>query len=241
MTSAQRKPEPGQDADSPPDGAARMRADDISQLEELQNMAMSFATWLHDKGAEEMEKGGSQTGDRVRQLSNSFNKAARAVRQIMVLKHEMEGLRPTPHARQAVSGGGPANQNQPSRGGAIVNAGSTNGRSDLSMRERNDAYLDGLTEEEYEELETKADVWAQKLIDAFEIDLQAADPDIRADAEKQSTAIRLTRVASQIPHPNLDKAIVAIEMGRLWDMWGPRFAERPPDIGPPDEDYAREY
>jgi hypothetical protein len=235
MTFARAKTEPSDDAPDETGAASRMRVDDVSQLEELQNMAMSFATWLHDKGAEEMETGGERSGDKVRQLSNAFNKAARAVRQIMVLKHEMEGLRPTPHARsQNGNGAGPANQNQPSRVRPAANAGST-----PTMRERNDSYLENLTEEEYNDLETKADLWAQKLIDAFDLDLQAADPEIRADAEKQSTAIRLTRVASQIPHPNLDKAIVAIEMGKLWDMWGPRYAERPPGLAPPDDDYIR--
>ncbi len=232
MTFARAKTEPSDDAPDETGGASRMRVYDVSQLEDLQNMAMSFATWLHDKGAEEMETGGERSGDKVRQLSNAFNKAARAVRQIMVLKHEMEGLRPTPHARgQNGTGAGPANQNQPRD---RRSTGST-----PSTRERNDSYLENLTEEEYKELNDRVDAWAQKLIDAFDLDLQAADPEIRADAEQQSIGIRLTRVASQIPHPNLDRAILAIELGKLWDMWGPRYAERPPGLAPPDDDYIR--
>ena len=98
------EPEAGWDENVPPeamDDVARMRADDIAILESLQSMAMSFASWLHDKGAEQMETGGDNAADRVRQLSEGFNKAARTVRFIVVLKQEVAGLRPTRHARPA--------------------------------------------------------------------------------------------------------------------------------------------
>jgi hypothetical protein len=62
-----------------------------------------------------MEVGGDKAVTQLRQLSHSFNRAVRAVRQIMVLKEEAAGLRPTPHARVAANGNA-ANQN--SRAGA---------------------------------------------------------------------------------------------------------------------------
>jgi hypothetical protein len=74
----------------------------------------------------------------------------------------------------------------------------------------------------------------QKLIDALDVDLPTADPEIRAEAERQSIAMKLTAIAAQIPHPSLDNTTVAIEMGKLWDMWDPKYAERPDSIGPPE-------
>ena len=31
----------------------------------------------------------------------------------------------------------------------------------------------------------------------------------------------------------------AIEMGKLWDMWGPKYRERPDNIAPPDPEWCR--
>src|ERR1700760_3827245 len=75
-----------------------MRDGDVARLERLQDMAEAFCGWLHAKGAQEMEKGSDGSVETVRQLSTSFNKAARAVRLAMVLKHEVAGLRPLPNA-----------------------------------------------------------------------------------------------------------------------------------------------
>jgi hypothetical protein len=224
--------EPDWDDDDPAeerddiDDAARMRADDVAWLESLQGMAMSFATWLHDKGAEEMEKDGDRATERVRQLSGSFNKAASAGRRILVLKHEVAGLRPMANARAVASTG----RNPPAQGRPAATIRPAN----ADRRDKYDDYIDNMSEEERGAAEARIDAWVQKLIDALDVDLETADPEIRADAERQSIAIKLTRIASEISHPTLDKAIVAIEMGKLWDMWGPKNMERPESIGPPE-------
>ena len=55
--------------------------------------------------------------DKVQQLSASFNKAARAVRLSMMLKHEVVGLRPLPQLRATAASAGPANENAAPKGG----------------------------------------------------------------------------------------------------------------------------
>ena len=114
-----REPFTPNDPAQPDDGQAApdMRAADIAQLEDLQAMAMCFAKWLHQKGADQMEGGGEKSAAEVRQLSHSFNRAARAVRQIVVLKQEVADLRPMPGSRPAVA----ANQNLPVRQGLTHN------------------------------------------------------------------------------------------------------------------------
>src|ERR1700679_348890 len=97
------------DGEETPDPLSVMRDADVRRLETIQGMAESFCTWLHAKGAQQMEKDTDEAVDKVRQLSTSFNKAARAVRLSMVLKHEVAGLRPLPHARTASAE--PANGN----------------------------------------------------------------------------------------------------------------------------------
>jgi hypothetical protein len=204
------------------DNAARMLADDVSQLEALQAMALTFATWLHDQGAEQMENSGEAAVIRVQELSNSFNKAAQAVRRIVVLKHEVAGLRPTPHARAA----GPANQNTGSRHG---DGSSYDARSSHDDRERRDC--DNFVSPEEEAL---LEAYLQKLVDAVEIDIQAAGPEKVAEAAGQSAAVKLTVIAASIPHPTLEKTIAGLEMNNLWELFAPRYAEKPPGIGPPE-------
>jgi hypothetical protein len=103
------------DDEETPDPLAVMRDADVGRLETIQSMAESFCTWLHAKGAQQMEKDTDEAVDRVRQLSTSFNKAARAVRLSMVLKHEVAGLRPVPNARPAAAA---ANENGPASASA---------------------------------------------------------------------------------------------------------------------------
>src|SRR5579859_6508950 len=89
-----------------------MRDGDVARLENIQGMAESFCTWLHAKGEAQMKRDDDAAIDKIRQLSGSFNKAARAVRLSMVLKHEVAGLRPLPQARPGNQNGA-ANQNGP--------------------------------------------------------------------------------------------------------------------------------
>ena len=98
-----------------PDPLTVMRDADVGTLQTIQGMVESFCTWLHAKGAQQMEKDTDEAVDMVRQLSTSFNKAARAVRLSMVLKHEVAGLRPLPNVRPAA---GAANENGPASGSA---------------------------------------------------------------------------------------------------------------------------
>jgi hypothetical protein len=116
-----------------PDPLAVMRDLDVSRLENIQSMAESFCTWLHAKGAQQMEKDTDEAVDKVRELSTSFNKAARAVRLSMVLKHEVAGLRPLPNVRPAA---GAANENGPA--GAAARPGDREARSG-ERREETDA------------------------------------------------------------------------------------------------------
>ena len=209
------------DDDAP---APDMREADVAQLQDLQAMAMTFATWLHRKGAEQMEQGGDKAAGEIRQLSHSFNRAARALRQIVVLKHEVAELRPLPGARPAV----PANQNV-RRGGGSPRASNSRrpwGRPDL------DDYTD---DEEREAREIEANAWLEKLLAALQVDIEAAGPEVVAEAARESIAVKLSTIAASIPHPTLDACLADIEIRKLWNIFAPKYARNraqgPPPIG----------
>ena len=82
-----------------------MRDGDVARLENIQGMAESFCTWLHAKGEAQMARDDDAAVEKIRQVSGSFNKAARAVRLSMVLKHEVAGLRPLPRLAPAIRRG----------------------------------------------------------------------------------------------------------------------------------------
>jgi hypothetical protein len=75
------------DGEDTPDPLSAMRDADVARLEKIQGMAESFCTWLHAKGEAQMKQDTDEAVDKVQQVSTSFNKAARAVRLSMVLKH----------------------------------------------------------------------------------------------------------------------------------------------------------
>jgi hypothetical protein len=209
----------------PDDGQAApdMRAADIAQLEDLQAMAMCFANWLHQEGAEQMESGGEKSAAEVRQLSHSFNRAARAVRQIVVLKQEVAELRPMPGSRPGV----PANQNQLARRGQTHNK---HGSLYRAPGDRSD--LNDLTDDERKELEKDANTYLETLIAALDEDIAAAGPDMVEKARGQSIATKLSVIAAGIPHPKLDSALAKIEMAKLWKIFAPKYiANRA--LGPP--------
>jgi len=203
-----------------PDPLTVMRDADVGTLQTIQGMAESFCTWLHAKGAQQMEKDTDEAVDQVRQLSTSFNKAARAVRLSMVLKHEVAGLRPLPNTRAPAAA---ANENAAPKG----RNGATRFYGD---------WRDYTDEEraEYKEAEKKLEAYMRKLSDAVAIDIAAAPPEIQAKAKGQSVAVKLTTIAASIPHPTLDRALADIELGKLWDSLAPRYATKPESLGPPD-------
>jgi hypothetical protein len=201
-----------------------MRDEDVERLEKIQGMAESFCTWLHAKGAQQMEKDSDAAVDTVRQLSGSFNKAARAVRLSMVLKHEVVGLRPLPNVRAA----GAANQNGPGAHAGGQGSGERAGLTDQG--ERGD-----LTDAELRrEVEEERGLYLLALLDAFEEDAASAPPEIKAEVERQSPAVNLTVLAASIPHPKLDRRIADIHLGRLWDAMAPRNSTKPEALAPPD-------
>jgi len=215
-----------------------MRAADVARLENIQGMAESFCTWLHAKGEAQMKRDDDAAVDKVRQLSGSFNKAARAARLTMVLKHEVAGLRPLPQARAAASGAGnqagAANQNE--AGAVAANGPAKRGaetREDRERREKEEwqERLDARKEEE-----DAMGLYLLALLDAFEKDVVEASPEIQAEFKRQSPAVVLTTIAAQIPHPNLDRRIADIHLGRLWDGVSPHHAEKPEALAPPDWD-----
>jgi hypothetical protein len=209
------------DEDEP---ALDMRDADVAQLEDLQAMAMTFAKWLHGQGAQQMESGGDKAAGEIRQLSHSFNRAARAVRQIVVLKHEVAELRPLPGSRSAA----PANQNvRPSSGNA------RHDRYFQRQRERSD--LDDYTDEERHAAEVEANAWLEKVVAALQVDIEAAGPEVVAHAAGQSIATKLSTIAAGIPHPTLDACLAEIEIRKLWNIFAPKYARNraqgPPPIG----------
>jgi hypothetical protein len=211
------------DGEDTPDPLAVMRDADVARLETIQTMAESFCTWLHAKGEAQMKQDTDAAVDKVQQLSASFNKAARAVRLSMVLKHEVAGLRPLPQSRAPAAAAGPANENAAPKG--------RSGTPRLHGDWRD--YTDEERAELNEDQKTAA-AYIQKLSDALEIDIAAAPPEIQAEAKGESIAVKLTSIAAAIPHPVLDRTIADIHLGQLWDSFAPRNATKPEALGPPD-------
>jgi hypothetical protein len=210
------------DDEETPDPLAVMRDADVGRLETIQSMAESFCTWLHAKGAQQMEKDTDEAVDRVRQLSTSFNKAARAVRLSMVLKHEVAGLRPVPNARPAAAAAnenGPASASAARPGERESRSGERREETDAERTERN---LDSLHD------------YMRTLSAVLDEDLADAPPEIQARAKGESLAARLTTIAASIPHPRLDRKIADTYLGQMWDSFAPRYAEKPEALGPPD-------
>jgi hypothetical protein len=208
-----------------------MRSGDVARLENIQGMGESFCTWLHAKGEQQMKRDDDAAVDRIRQLSGSFNKAARAVRLSMVLKHEVVGLRPLPQAR--ANQNAPANQN--GSGAMDVGRGGARRARFGERRETEDlAELDARHEAEDEH-----GLYMLALLDAFDKDVADASPEIQAEVKRQSPAVVLTSIAASIPHPNLDRRIADIELGRIWDGMKPRHAKKPESLAPPDWDSVR--
>jgi hypothetical protein len=218
-----------------------MRAADVARLENLQGMAESFCTWLHAKGAQQMQRDDEAAVDKIRQLSGSFNKAARAARLTMVLKHEVAGLRPLPQSRAGQNGAGSqagaANQNEAAA--VAANGPAKRGAETREEKERREK------EEWQERVDARKDeedamgLYLLALLDAFEKDVAEAPEEIQAEFKRQSPAVILTSIAAQIPHPNLDRRIADIHLGRLWDSVPPRHAEKPASLAPPDWDSVR--
>jgi hypothetical protein len=207
-----------------PDPLSVMRDADVGRLENIQSMAESFCTWLHAKGAQQMDKDTDKAVDNVRQLSDSFNKAARAVRLTVVLKHEAAGLRPLPNVR--VPAVEPANGNSPA--GAAARPGQSGERVGSSeRREETDA-------ERTERLLNKHHNHLRALSAVLDEDLVDAPAEVQAEAKRESLAVRLTTIAAAIPHPRLDRKIADTYLGQLWDSLAPRYAEKPEALGPPD-------
>src|SRR3984957_14720034 len=211
------------DGEETPDPLSAMRDADVARLETIQGMAESFCTWLHAKGEAQMKQDTDAAVDKVQQLSASFNKAARAERLSMMLKHEVVGLRPLPQSRATAASTGPANENAAPKGG---------GSPHRLHGERRD-YTDEELAELKEDQKTAA-AYIQKLSDALDIDIAAAPPEIQAEAKGESVAVKLTSIAASIPHPTLDRAIADIHLGQLWDSFAPRNATKPEALGPPD-------
>jgi hypothetical protein len=203
-----------------PDPLTVMRDADVARLETIQGMAESFCTWLHAKGEAQMKQDTDEAVDQVRQLSTSFNKAARAVRLSMVLKHEVAGLRPLPNVRPAA---GAANENGP---GSTARPGDREAWSG-ERREETDA-------ERTERKKSELNSYMRTLSAVLDEDLVDAPPEIQAEAKGQSLAVRLTTIAAAIPHPRLDRKIADTYLGQIWDSLAPRYAEKPEALGPPD-------
>jgi hypothetical protein len=71
------------------------------------------------------------------------------------------------------------------------------------------------------------------LLEALDVDLAAAPPEIQAQAKCESIAAKLTTIAAAIPHPALDRAIADQKLGELWDVVAPKYATKPEALGPP--------
>jgi hypothetical protein len=207
-----------------------MRDGDVARLERLQDMAEAFCGWLHAKGAAEMEKGSDGSVETVRQLSTSFNKAARAVRLAMVLKHEVAGLRPLPNARVP----GPANQNTAPAGASAPAPARHGAQRYFAARDQGDRRDDDADDALDPEVSDETlQAYLTQLLDALEADFAAAEPYFQERAKTESTAVKLTTLAAAIPHPTLDRVIADIYMGDLWDIFAPPYAQKPEALGPP--------
>ena len=180
-----------------------MRDADVARLENIQGMSESFCTWLHAKGEAQMKRDDDDAVEKIRQLSGSFNKAARAVRLSMVLKHEVAGLRPLPQAR-AGNQNGAANQNKA-------------GDQEVRGREyyRNP---ENWTEDERDDAEDEFGLEVLAMLDAFDKDVANASPEIQEEVKRESAVTILTTIAAKIPHPHLDKRIAEIRLGRVMGL-----------------------
>jgi hypothetical protein len=127
-----------------------------------------------------MEADGPKSAAEVRQLSHSFNRAARAVRQIVVLKQQVAELRPMPGSRQAVA----ANQNQPARQQRPARK-SRNPFHGGDLRDPSD-----MTDDEREELKEDINAYLESLMTALDEDIAAAGPEKVEEARRESTAMK---------------------------------------------------
>jgi len=215
-------------AENPAWAQDELRADAVERLGALEDMAMDFAGWLHRQAAVEMETGGEKAADKVRTLSNSFGKAARAVRHIVVLRHEVAGLRLTPGTRVA----GPANENTAPAGRKPAQTYFPPGRD----RSDYDRYNDMSDEErrDLKEREEEGFAYMKKLAAALQVDAEAAGPEMAKWAARESIAVKLSVIAQSIPHPTLDRAMADVELDRLWENFAPKKYPRQRPTGPPE-------
>jgi hypothetical protein len=201
---------PDEDEEDVESRAAMIEAD-LAELQDLQDAAKQFAMWLRRNGAEQMEMSEDDTGGKVAALSNAFNKAARAVRQIVVLKHEVAGLRATPHARA------PANGNTASGGGRAPRGGQGAGGHDDRTRSDIDDYNEYIADEGMR-AEDRFRAWWDYVLPAIQADLIAAGLEVDVN---NSPKVILGKRLPTIPHPNLDQAILEIEHHRIAYLFGP--------------------
>jgi hypothetical protein len=195
----------------------RMVEADLAELADMQAMAKDFAGWLHRKGAEAMEAEGKNSAERVAALSSAFNKAARAMRQIVVLKHEVAGLRPCAHARPVAAA---VNPNR-GRGGAKGSARSRGGHDDRTRSDIDDydEYSDGYNKYFTEELlhaEQRAEAWWDYVRPAVDADLIAGG---LGHEVGNSRNLKLKKLIPTIPHPEFDKAILEVEHARIASLY----------------------
>jgi hypothetical protein len=169
-----------------------MRTYDVARLEALQDMAESFCTWLHALGAEQMEKGGDDAVPRVRELSNSFNKAARAARLTVTLKHEVAGLRPLRNARVAA----PANQNAPAPAQPVLDRWDPR-RTEWTPEESAEMSRESLESEEF----------MDEVLGALRKDMDAARMDKSYAVDLINGATMLQTIPPMIPHPRMDRVL----------------------------------
>jgi hypothetical protein len=209
-----------------------MRDSDVARMQNIQGMAETFCTWLHAKGEQQMKRDDDAAADRLRQLSGSFSKAARAVRLSMVLKHEVAGLRPLPQAR-AGNQAGAANQNN-----AANRGGNRSGNHEPVGRAFSSDPVDW-TEDERDDAEDEFGLEMLALLDAFDKDVATASPEIQEEVKQQSVAVILTKVAASIPHPHLDRRIAEIRLSELWDAMAPVNATKPDALAAPDWESVR--
>ncbi len=213
MSSTQATSTPNQAEADPPasaeaDRLAAMRDADVARLEKMQGMAESFCTWMHALGAEQMAAGGDDAVPRVRELSNSFNKAARAMRLTLTLKHEVAGLRPLRNARAAA----PANQNVANQNMPAPEPALRMYRPDIDPSEWTDAEKAewGPDSESNKEAE-----YFDALLRALHADIDEAQPFDEAEMESMNHATMLHSITPMIPHPRLDRVLADYALKQL--------------------------
>ncbi len=202
-----------------------LRRADVATLEALQLMALDFATWLHRKAAEAMVAGGGKAPAALQALSNGFNRAARTVRLIMILKEEAAGLRPVPQRRTCVANQNGAGASGTGASGPPAPVQGHYGRGFRSERERRD-WEEQEERRKRERDESRAYIAALK--EAVAVDAEAAGPEFAEWVARESAAVSLTTIADQIPHPTLDAALARVHLERLQKVF-----RRQPGQGPP--------